>query len=148
IEKCLIGARVAFNDELLLIYSIEPLRLHDEALGKTIVKDAEAGTYHRFGRSILLAAHAPGKADARRPVTVVIDSVLRLKAQAVTERHVAVQLPVIFRIEAGVNEGVFNQRVPVYDRQLPRRSALKSSQRIERKSPVKALRGGAGVGGG
>ena len=61
--------------KLLLKNAISLLGIQRQVLGETIVESTEAGTDNSLGNRVLFttATHAPGKADARRPVIVVVD---------------------------------------------------------------------------
>ena len=97
--------------DLLLVDAVEPFRLHDQVLGKAIIENAEAGTNHGLGRCVLLAAKTPGKSKSRRPVAMVLDSVLGFITQPITHRHVRANLPIVFGVETGIHESVFSKRI-------------------------------------
>src|ERR1051326_3146659 len=94
------------------------MRILAMTLLKTVIKDAEAGADNGFRCGIFLAAQTPGKSDARRPIAIVADAVLRFIAQTVAESHVRANLPVIFSVNPDIHKGVFRKRVTGKDREL------------------------------
>src|SRR6266481_6235195 len=68
------------NNKLLLIAAVELLCVHDQVLAKAVIENAKAGAEDGFRRGVLLGAQPPGEAQSRRPVAVVVDAVLGLKA--------------------------------------------------------------------
>ena len=84
--------------------SVHALGLQDQILGKAVIEDSVANAQHGL-RSALGAAQAPGETEAGSKVCLVVDGTLALKAQAVAQREVRAQLPIVLGIESDVCKG-------------------------------------------
>ena len=73
--------------------------------GEAGVEEAGSGADDGAGRFIFSAWDGPGDRSAWAEVGVVGDAGLGFKAQAVAESDVGLDLPVVFGVDAGVDEG-------------------------------------------
>src|ERR1051325_565955 len=99
------------QDKLLLHNSVHSFCLQDLFGLEAIVKYSKAATDNRLGCSAS-AAHCPGKSDARRPITAVVNIILAFESQAVTQRQVRPSMPIVWRIESGIVGGQSFVREP------------------------------------
>ena len=88
------------DDILLLGDAILAQGLQDVLLAEPCVEDAPASAQDVLG-SCLGPSEAPRYAHTRRPIHVVLDVILGFKAQAIAERHVRTDLPVILDKRTG-----------------------------------------------
>src|SRR5262249_2346261 len=128
--------------------AVETLGRHDEALAEAVVENSESGADDCLGRRVCLAAQSPGKADARSKVALIPDAILSLKAETVTQGHVGAKLPVIFRVNTGVDKRVLDEWVARDHAELAGFAAGKVSKRYEGECSVEILGGLGGVRGG
>ena len=87
------------DDELLLGNSVQPFRLQKLLGLEAVVENSETAAQDHFRRRIP-AANSPRNSQARRPVAMIVDVVLRLKAQASAESDVWANPPVILQRKA------------------------------------------------
>src|SRR5579863_3162510 len=89
------------NNCLLLSEAVQPLGLQDEVVREAIVENSESRPQYCFRSSFFCAAtQSPGKTDSRSEITMIMDLILGLETQAVTESYVGTNPPVILRIES------------------------------------------------
>jgi hypothetical protein len=86
---------------LLLGYAVQAVRIENQVLGEAVVEQAKAAAQHGFRRALSSSANAPGKAEPGRPVGMIVNRVLRFKAQAAAQREVGTHLPVILHVQPG-----------------------------------------------
>src|ERR1019366_7078414 len=75
----------------------------DQILGEAVVKQPKTGAQYGFRGALPASAYAPGNTEPRRPVRMIVDCVLRFKAQAAAQREVGTHLPVLLHVQSRVH---------------------------------------------
>src|SRR5215469_5780737 len=99
------------ENELRLADSVEPVFLENVGGIEAVVEDSETCAQNRFGRRLAATAKAPSETQARSPVGMIADFVLRFEAQAIAERDVRADVPIVLRVEADVDLSYTRKRI-------------------------------------
>ena len=81
---------------MLLVNSVQTLRVEDVVLAEAVVENSEAGPQHGLGG--LAFSQSPGDANARGKVSMVVNVILRFEAQPAADGHIGARLPVVLHI--------------------------------------------------
>jgi len=90
---------------LLLGDAIQAVRIQNQVLGEAVVEQAKPAAQYGFRRALSSSANAPGKAEPGRPVAMIVNGVLRFKAQSAAEGEIGTNLPVILHVQPGIHHG-------------------------------------------
>src|SRR5260370_14330095 len=98
------------NYKFLLGDPVQQLRVQHPLGLKSSVENPEASAHHHFRRRTP-ATNAPRNPNPRRPVAVIMNFILRLKAQSVAQSKVRPHAPVVLQVKPRIVGGDCGLRV-------------------------------------
>ena len=78
------GGIRACHKKLLLRYTVQAVSVENQVLTEAVVEDSVTSTQYGFRSFLSTSVNSPGYRDARGPIGVIVNGILRLEAQAVT----------------------------------------------------------------
>src|ERR1019366_5445297 len=94
--------RIGYN-VLLLRHAVQTVGIEDQILGEAFVKQPKTGAQYGFRGALPASAYAPGNTEPRRPVRMIVNRVLRFKAQTTAQREVRTHLPVVLHVQSRIH---------------------------------------------